>query len=98
MPRQRFRSRLVPATSFSPRALWQLRSRELDLLLLAGCSCLITALSHPVAEALAQQQSTNGAVGPVAAQTNAATQTQIVPVSAAVPAKRDEIQDDETSG
>lgn len=27
-------------------------SKELDLLLLAGCSCLLTVLYHPVAEAL----------------------------------------------
>ena len=29
-----------------------LRGKYLDLLLLAGCSCLITLLHHPVAEAL----------------------------------------------
>jgi len=38
-----------PVAKASPR--WP-RGKELDLVLLASCSCLITLLSHPVAQAL----------------------------------------------
>jgi hypothetical protein len=35
-------------------------SKELDLLLLAGCSCLMTVLYHPVANALQNPAAING--------------------------------------
>jgi hypothetical protein len=89
---------LVRATAtpaqLRPRFLgWRLRSRELDLLLLAGCSCLITTLSHPVAEAL-QVRSLNSTTAAVSTHAGQTTQAQIVAMNAAIPAKRDELQDD----
>lgn len=95
----RARRPLVRATGIAaqlrPRYLgWALRSRELDLLLLAGCSCLITTLSHPVAEAL-QTRLLNPTPVAVSTQTGQATQSQTVAMTVAVPAKRDELQDEE---
>lgn len=42
--------------------------KELDLLVLAGCSCLLTMLHHPVAEAL-QSHAIKGTGAAIATQT-----------------------------
>lgn len=39
----------------SRKAQRQLLSKELDLLLLTGCSCLLTLLHHPIGEAIQAQ-------------------------------------------
>ncbi|MEX0272264.1 hypothetical protein AB3R30_24410 [Leptolyngbyaceae cyanobacterium UHCC 1019] len=44
-------------------------SKELDLLLLAGCSCLMTILYHPVAEAL-QTAPTSGSSAAITTTTS----------------------------
>lgn len=51
-----------------------LRSKNLDLFLLAGCSCLLTLIYHPVAEAF----SGSGAIvkGTTAAATTAIVETE----------------------
>jgi hypothetical protein len=48
-------------------------SKELDLLLLAGCSCLMTILYHPVAEALqtAQPSGSSAAIATTTSKTTA---------------------------
>lgn len=47
-------------SSFTAQSLTQKslvwRAKQLDFLLLAGCSCLLTLLYHPVAEALSSSQ------------------------------------------
>jgi hypothetical protein len=45
----------------SPRQL--LRTKDIDLLLLAGCSCLLTLLHHPVLEQLSPAGQANGSSG-----------------------------------
>lgn len=84
--------RFAAAPSHPRRRGWTLRGRELDLLLLAGCSCLITTLAHPVAEAL-QARSVN--VTPVAVQTGQAQSSQPMTVGAALPTRREEIHEEE---
>ncbi|MGI0485437.1 hypothetical protein ACN4EK_08380 [Pantanalinema rosaneae CENA516] len=90
MPRQR-RPILLPPTP--QRRQPKLRSKELDLLLLAGCSCLFTLLYHPVAEALqspstSHSQSATTHVGQTSVQHPST-------VSPALPSRREEIQEEE---
>jgi hypothetical protein len=88
MPRSRkFSDRPFKKSPFKPT------SRELDLLLLAGCSCMMTILFHPVAEALQSVQSMNSAAS-VSAQVRRVP-THWSSLSATLPAKREEIQDEE---
>ncbi|MDX2243386.1 MAG: hypothetical protein NW224_22120 [Leptolyngbyaceae cyanobacterium bins.302] len=68
-------------------------SKELDLLLLAGCSCLLTMLYHPVANAL-QSHSSQSSGSAIAAQTSTATPNSVNAFHLIVPA-RDEMQDEE---
>jgi hypothetical protein len=69
-------------------------SKELDLLLLAGCSCLMTVLYHPVANALQTPGSLNGATA--ALTTTAQTPSNSVNAFHIIPLpKQDEIQEDE---
>jgi hypothetical protein len=69
-------------------------SKDLDLFLLAGCSCLMTILYHPVAEALQTAQTS----GSTAAISTTARQTASNPMNAfhlVVPVARDENQEEE---
>ena len=47
--------------------------KELDLLLLAGCSCLLTLLHHPVAEALQSHHLGNATSSVIATRTSQTT-------------------------
>ncbi len=68
-------------------------SKELDLFLLAGCSCLLTMLYHPVANALQTHASqTSGSA--IAAQTSTAATNSTNAFHLIVPA-RDEAQEEE---
>ncbi len=70
-------------------------SKELDLLLLAGCSCLMTVLYHPVASALQTPSSLNG----VSTTITTTAQTPSNPMNAfhLVPLpKQDEIQEEDS--
>jgi hypothetical protein len=70
-------------------------SKELDLLLLAGCSCLMTVLYHPVASALQPPSSLNG----VSTAITTTAQNSSNPMNAfhLVPLpKQDEIQEEES--
>ncbi|NJP10840.1 MAG: hypothetical protein HC866_16325 [Leptolyngbyaceae cyanobacterium RU_5_1] len=63
----------VPATKPFPVRKLRMRkptSKELDLFLLAGCSCLLTVLYHPVAEALQAHHSSSGAISAIATRTS----------------------------
>jgi len=51
-------------------------SKELDLFLLAGCSCLMTLLYHPVANAL-QSNPAQSSPSAIAAQTSTSTQNSM---------------------
>lgn len=74
---------------------WKPTSKELDLLLLAGCSCLMTVLYHPVASALQTPGSMNGAS--TAITTTAQTSSNPMNAFHLVPLpKQDEIQEEET--
>jgi hypothetical protein len=63
-------------TKQTQRRLSRLRkptSKELDLLLLAGCSCLMTLLYHPVAEALQTSPGMNSGSPAIATSTTIPT-------------------------
>jgi len=69
-------------------------SKELDLVLLAGCSCLMTLLHHPIAEALQSVPATESSTRTeVVAQFNQASEGMTLSLS--LPSKRDEIEDEE---
>jgi hypothetical protein len=50
-PRQKPAFKSLPARKTQRRLL----NKELDLLLLTGCSCLLTLLHHPISEAIQAQ-------------------------------------------
>lgn len=70
-------------------------SKELDLLLLASCSCLLTMLYHPVAQALQTHtaQSANTAI----AQTSTQPTTTAVNAFHLITPSREEVTEDEDS-
>ncbi len=69
-------------------------SKELDLLLLAGCSCLMTVLYHPVASALQTPSSMNGVSTAITTtaqhSSNPMNAFHLVPLP-----KQDELQEEE---
>lgn len=91
MPRQR-RPILLPVSTQSRQP--KLRSKELDLLLLAGCSCLFTVLYHPVAEAL-QSPSTNPSQSTVTTHVGQTPVKHSPTASPALPSRREGIQEEE---
>jgi hypothetical protein len=68
-------------------------SKELDLLLLAGCSCLLTVLYHPVAHALQSHgaQSSSSAI----AQTSTTSTSNSTNAFHLVVPSRDEVTEEE---
>jgi tRNA pseudouridine-54 N-methylase len=66
-------------------------SKELDLLLLAGCSCLLTVLVHPVADAL-HSAATARAASPIVAQTHQPAQNQANRIHVTLPPERDKLK------
>ena len=56
----RLRQKQTPDRPFR-KAQRRLLSKELDLLLLTGCSCLLTLLHHPIGEAIQAQSPTRNA-------------------------------------
>ncbi|MBL1178079.1 hypothetical protein [Pantanalinema sp. GBBB05] len=91
MPRQR-RPILLPVSS--QRRQPKLRSKELDLLVLAGCSCLFTLLYHPVAEAL-QSPSINQSQSTTSSHMGQTSVNHTNTSSPALPSRREEIQAEE---
>ncbi len=86
-------NRLRSASSNRPVARRQLAGRDVDLLVLAGCSCLMTLLHHPVAEAL-RSHATVGSVQPMPAQTQR-TGAVTLHLSLAMPPERPTLQGEE---
>ena len=86
----------IHPTSLS-RKRHQLIGKELDLLLLAGCSCLLTLLYHPVAEALQANQVAASAQSPIAIQVNQTPANSSSLIHLALPPAREGIQDDDES-
>uniref|UniRef100_A0A832M6F7 Uncharacterized protein n=1 Tax=Oscillatoriales cyanobacterium SpSt-402 TaxID=2282168 RepID=A0A832M6F7_9CYAN len=68
-------------------------SKELDLLLLAGCSCLLTVLYHPVAHAL-QSYSAHNSGSAIASQTSQSSQNSMNAFHL-IPASKDEVKEEE---
>ncbi|MBM0741348.1 hypothetical protein JOY44_06900 [Phormidium sp. CLA17] len=69
-------------------------SKELDLLLLAGCSCLMTILYHPVAEAL-QTAQTSASSTAIATTTSKTATNAMNSFHLIAQASRDKNQDEE---
>lgn len=95
------RNRLTPAASMHRQPKQQLRkptSKELDLLVLAGCSCLMTLLYHPIADALQTSPATsgsNGASGAIAAQVSKTSSSQTAPIHCTLPPEREKLKKEE---
>jgi hypothetical protein len=70
-------------------------SKELDLLILAGCSCLMTILYHPVTSAL--QSASAAATGPGGAIASEVSRTpaQSSPVHTTLPPKQESLRKEE---
>ncbi len=93
MPRKRTpQTRLVP--HFRKTRLWRLTSKELDLLLLAGCSCLLTVMYHPVADALQSIHSSSHSQGAIASQVSKVPQ-RFGSFYLSMPPRREEIKEEE---
>lgn len=87
------RNRRIPSMTLVPKPRSRkLVSKELDLLLLAGCSCLLTVMYHPVADALQSAQSAHQSNGAIAAHSAKTSTTQTSSFYLSLPPKRDEIQ------
>ncbi|MBD2021013.1 hypothetical protein H6F43_12570 [Leptolyngbya sp. FACHB-36] len=69
-------------------------SKELDLLLLAGCSCLLTLLHHPIADGL-QSSTSVSRTTPIAAQVSRTSSGPIGSLHLTLPPEREKIRDDE---
>lgn len=92
------RNRLTPAARMHRQSKQQLRkptSKELDLLVLAGCSCLMTLLHHPIADALQTSPATpgsNGVNSVIAAQVSKTSSSQTAPIHCTLPPEREKIK------
>ena len=93
MPRRRAQS-IIPVSELRSPRVRKPTGKELDLLLLASCSCLLTILYHPVAERVQSLQSANQPAGAVSSQMNHTTQ-QSGTLYTTLPPKRDEIREEE---
>ncbi|NJN29973.1 MAG: hypothetical protein HC824_05640 [Synechococcales cyanobacterium RM1_1_8] len=86
LPSARFVPHRLNSGNVAPRSL--LRNKDLDFLILTGCSCLITLLHHPTINHL-QTASGSAASSPASSQSSAprTSQTSLGNYSA-VPPKR----------
>ncbi len=89
-------NRVRSISRYRPAARHQLTGREVDLLVLAGCSCLMALLHHPVAEAL-RSHSTGLSVQSVPAQTQR-TGMVTVHLALTMPPERPTLQGEEEDG
>lgn len=69
-------------------------SRELDLLLLAGCSCLLTVLVHPVADAMQVASALNPTKTAITTQSSIPTNS-VNAFHLTVPPLRDDRRDED---
>jgi len=77
----------------SPKQKRSISGKELDLLLLAGCSCLMTILYHPVADTMRSPTAINQAPAAIATQVGRSNQTS--PIHLPMPAQRETIRKEE---
>lgn len=91
MPRRSFRAR-----SRQPQP--HKTSKQLDLLLLAGCSCLLTIVYHPTTDTLKASPTPNGSANStntVAVQVSRTTTQPLGVVHLGVPPEREKLRDEE---
>jgi hypothetical protein len=96
MPRSRkprYKPQIKLAAHFHKVRLQKPTSKELDLMLLAGCSCLLTVMYHPVADALQSFHSHSHASGAIASQLSPSPPSSSLVLS--MPPRREEIQEEE---
>jgi hypothetical protein len=92
------RIRQAPATATVHSNRVKLRkptSKELDLLLLAGCSCLMTVLYHPVADALRTPQSGASVNGAIATHAQKTTTNSMNAFHLVLPPTREESEEED---
>lgn len=78
-----------------PSRLRQPTSKQLDLMVLAGCSCLMTLLYHPVTDAMrSAPASSQASAGTIAAQVNR-TSHPATPIHFSLPPEREKIKEDD---
>lgn len=75
---------MAPAPHPSPKPLL-MRSKDLDLFVLAGCSCLLTLLYHPVLDQIQNQPSPQSHRGVASGSANAANPATTSPKISAFP-------------
>jgi hypothetical protein len=94
---QRQRVSAIPSGYLRQRRFRKPTSKELDLFLLAGCSCLLTVLYHPVAEAL-QTSSLypNGPTSGITAQARTTFSNSMNAFHLTLLPSRDEVGEEET--
>lgn len=95
----RYKPQIKLAARFHKVRLQKPTSKELDLMLLAGCSCLLTVMYHPVADALQSFHSHSHASGAIASQISP-SHSPSSSLVLSMPPRREEIQeeDDESTG
>lgn len=87
--KQRQMMRVIPTRQF------KVTTKEMDLMLLAGCSCLLTVLCHPSPETLSTAGKVDRANGAVAAQVSQPSTNLTSLAHLTRPANREEIQEEE---
>lgn len=96
MPRRR-PLRVVSTVESRATQIRKPSGKELDLVLLAGCSCLMTILYHPVADALQASPTAARSVNTdVAAQVSRTQSTWSTAIQMTLPAKREKIVEEES--
>lgn len=79
------------------RSLRPPTGKELDLLILAGCSCLMTILYHPVAETMQSASNPSGGNRPIASEVSRTPQS--TPIHTTLPPQRETLRkEDEEEG
>lgn len=79
------------------RTIWAQKpsGKQLDLLVLAGCSCLMTLVYHPVVDALQPTQATAKPAVEISTQLSHARSNWGGPLHATVPREQEEIVEEE---
>jgi hypothetical protein len=95
MPKRSIRRIPLISRRQAPR-FRKLKGRELDFLLLAGCSCILTLLHHPLAEAL-NSVSPAGSQGAIATESSKSLQ-QTGSIYLTLPPKREDLKEEEQEG
>lgn len=86
----------IPPSRHPSSRLRKPTSKELDLFLLAGCSCLLTVLYHPVAHAL-QTHVAQSSASAIATQTSNASAPNSANAFHLIVPSRDEVKEEEDS-